>query len=55
LLSELLDALSPQHFLAERMITIVTYFRSEAVKFIFRRGLLSRLSSLPSAEPNDRP
>jgi len=34
-LSELLDGWSPQHFLAERMITIVTYFRSEVVNFIF--------------------
>jgi len=34
-LSELLDGWSPQHFLAERMITIVTYFRSQVVKFIF--------------------
>jgi hypothetical protein len=34
-LSELLDGWSPQHFLAVRMITIVTYFRSEVVKFIF--------------------
>jgi len=34
-LSELLDGWSPQHSLAERMITIVTYFRSQVVKFIF--------------------
>ena len=34
-LSELLDGWSPQRFLAERMITIVTYFRSQVVKFIF--------------------
>jgi hypothetical protein len=34
-LSELLDGWSPQHFLAERMITMVTYFRSAVVKFIF--------------------
>jgi hypothetical protein len=34
-LSELLDGWSPQHFLAEGMITMVTYFRSEVVKFIF--------------------
>jgi hypothetical protein len=33
--SELLDGWSPQHFLAERMITIVTDFRSEVVEFIF--------------------
>src|ERR1700732_2468229 len=34
-LSELLDGWSPQHFLAERIITIVTYFRSQVVEFIF--------------------
>jgi len=34
-LSELLDGWSPQHFLPERMIAIVTDFRSELVKFIF--------------------
>jgi len=34
-LSELLDGWSPQRFLAERMITILTYFRSQVVKFIF--------------------
>ena len=34
-LSELLDGWSPQYFLAERIITIVTYFRSQVVKFIF--------------------
>jgi hypothetical protein len=33
-LSELLDGWSPQHFLAEGMITMVTYFHSEVVKFI---------------------
>jgi hypothetical protein len=34
-LSELLDGWSPQHFLAKRVITIVTYFRSQVVKFVF--------------------
>ena len=34
-LSELLDGWSPQHFLAKRMITIVTHFRSEVMKFVF--------------------
>jgi len=34
-LSELLDGWSPQRFLAERMITILTYFRSQVVEFIF--------------------
>ena len=34
-LSELLDGWSPQRFLAERMIIILTYFRSQVVKFIF--------------------
>ena len=34
-LSELVDDWSPQRFLAERMITIVTYFRSQVVEFIF--------------------
>jgi len=33
--SELLDGWSPQHFLAETMITMVTDFRSQVVKFIF--------------------
>jgi hypothetical protein len=33
-LSELLEGWFPQLFLAERMITIVTDFRSEVVKFI---------------------
>jgi hypothetical protein len=33
-LSELLDGWFPQHFLAETMITMVTYFRSKVVKFI---------------------
>jgi hypothetical protein len=35
-LSELVDDWSSQRFLAERMITIVTDFRSQVVKFIFR-------------------
>jgi hypothetical protein len=34
-LSELLDGWSPQHSLGETMITMVTYFRSKVVKFIF--------------------
>jgi hypothetical protein len=34
-LSELLDGWSPQYFLAQRIITIVTDFRSQVVKFIF--------------------
>jgi len=34
-LSELLDGWSPQRFLAEKMIIILTYFRSQVVKFIF--------------------
>ena len=34
-LCELLDGWSSQHFLAERIITIVTHFLAQVVKFIF--------------------
>ena len=59
-LSELLDGWSPQHFLAERMITIVTYFRSQVVKFIFggrnsgQRRNEEGTNELPLSDANER-
>jgi hypothetical protein len=48
--SELLDGWSPQTFLAEKIITIVTYFRLQVVKFIF-----GGRNSGQSRDEEDRP
>jgi hypothetical protein len=46
-LSGLLDGRSPQHFLAEEMIIIVTHFSAEVVTFIFRGRNSGQLQAMP--------
>lgn len=50
-LSELPYAWFPQHLLAKRMITIMAYFRSQVVKFVF----CGRISGQKAREQGEIP